>query len=152
MKRYVEKIIVPYLDAMRAALQLSESHPALAIFDCFHGQTTPEFLSLLKEHNIVFVQVPANYTNRLQPLDVSVNKPIKDDLKMNFHSWYANEVQKQLQSVPVHEVKVDVSAAVIKTKSISWFISAWESLQGCPEIVINGFKKTGILDAVTAAT
>ena len=34
-------------------------------------------------------------------------------------SWYANEVQKQLKSVPVHEVKVDVSAAVFKTKSIS---------------------------------
>ena len=76
------------------------------------------------------MQVPTNCTDRLQPLDVSVNKPIKDDLKksFHFHSWYANEVQEQLKSVPVHEVKVDVSAAVFKTKSISWFISAWESL------------------------
>ena len=57
----------------------------------------------------------------------------------------------QLRSVPVHEVKVDVSAAVIKTKSVSWFTSAWESIQARPEIVINGFKKTGILDAVAAA-
>ena len=73
-------------------------------------------------------------------------------MKKSFHSWYANEVQKQLKSVPVHEVKVDVSGAVFKTKSISWFISAWESLQGRPEIIINGFKKTGILDAVIAAT
>ena len=152
MKRYVEKIIVPFLDAMKVALQLNKSHPALAIFDCFRGQTTPEFLSLLKKHNIVSVQVPANCTDRLQPLDVSVNKPIKDNLKKSFHSWYANEVQKQLKSVPVREVKVDVSAAIIKMKSVSWFISAWESLQARPEIVINGFKKTGILDAVTAAT
>ena len=81
-----------------------------------------------------------------------VNKSIKDDLKKSFHSWYANEVQEQLKSAPVHEVKVDVSAAVIKTKNVGWFISAWESLQGHPEIVINGFKKIGILDAVTAAT
>ena len=108
----------------RAALQLSKSHPALAIFDCFRGQTTPEFLSLLEEHNIVCVQVPANCTNRLQPLDVSINKPIKDDLKKSFHSWHANEMQKQLQSVPVHKVEVDVSAAVIKAKNVSWFISA----------------------------
>ena len=47
---------------------------------------------------------------------------------------------------------MDVSAAVIKAKNVSWFISALESLQGGPEIIINGFKKTGILDAVTAAT
>ena len=149
MKWYVEKIVVPYLEAKRVALKLSKSHPPLAIFDCFRGQTTPEFLPLLKVHNIVSVQIPANCTDRLQPLDVSVNK---DDLKKSFHSWYANEVQKQLKSVPVHEVKVDVSAAVIKMKSVSWFISAWELLQGRPEIVINGFKKFGILDAVTAAT
>ena len=108
MKWYVEKIVVPYLEAKRVALKLSKSHPPLAIFDCFRGQTTPEFLPLLKVHNIVSVQIPANCTDRLQPLDVSVNKPIKDDLKKSFHSWYANEVQKQLKSVPVHEVKVDV--------------------------------------------
>ena len=37
MKRYVEKIVVSYLDAERVALKLSKSHPALAIFDCFRG-------------------------------------------------------------------------------------------------------------------
>ena len=78
MKHYVKKIIVPHLDSKGEALQLSQSHPALAVFDFFCGQTTPEFLSLLKEHNIVCEQIPANCTDRLQPQDVSVNKPIKD--------------------------------------------------------------------------
>ena len=76
VKRYVEKT---YLDAKRVILRLSKSHPAHAIFDCFRGQATPEFLSLLKVHNIVSVQVAASCTDRLQPLDVSVNMPIKDD-------------------------------------------------------------------------
>ena len=151
MKRYVEKIIVPFIDAKRAALHLEKSHPALAIYDCFRGQTTPEFLSLLKKHNIISVQVPAHCTDKPQPLDVSVNKPIKDHLKKSFQSWYSEEVQKELRSVPVREVKVDVSSAVIKTKSVSWFTSAWESIQARPEIVINGFKNTVILDAVAAA-
>ena len=149
MKCYVEKIIVPFLDKKRAALKLDKTRPALAIFDCFRGQTTPEFYSLLEKQNVLFVQVPANCTDKLQPLDISVNKPIKDELKKNFHSWYANEVQQQLKSVPVHQVAVDVLTAVIKTKSVSWFISAWESLRARPEITINGFRKAGILDAVT---
>ena len=152
MKRYLLKVVVPYLNTKRQELHLASSHPALAIFDCFKGQTTPEFLLLLEEHNIFFVQVPANCTDRLQPLDVSVNKPIKDHLRKSFHSWYASEVQKQLLSgVPLASVKVDVSASAIKAKSLHWFVSAWESLKDRPEIIINGFKKTGIYDAVNAA-
>ncbi len=61
-------------------------------------------------------------------------------------------MQKQLKSIPVHEVKVDVSAGVIKAKSLTWFISAWQSLQVRPEIVINGFRKAGILDGVALVT
>ena len=44
---------------------------------------------------------------------------------------------------------MDVSTAVIKTKSVNWFISAWDSVRARPEIVINGFRKAGILEAVT---
>ena len=126
MKRYLFKVVVPFLDAKRKELNLVSSHPALAIFDCFKGQTTPEFLSLLEEHNILSVQVPANCTDRLQPLDVSVNKPMKDHLRKCFHSWYAGEVQKQLLSgVPLSSVTVDVSASVIKATSLHWFQKGW---------------------------
>ena len=99
MKRYAEKIIVPFIDAKRRDLHLEKSHPALAIYDCFRGQTTPEFLSLLKKHNIISVQVPAHCTDKLQPLDVSVNKPIKDHLKKSFQSWYSEEVHKHAAQV-----------------------------------------------------
>lgn len=83
MKRYIENIIVPFITQKRKVLHLSDTQPALAIFDCFQGQTTPSVLSLLKAHNIVVVIVPANCTNKLQPLDISMNKPVKDELKKN---------------------------------------------------------------------
>ena len=151
MVRYVEKVIVPLLDEKRAEMNLEKTHPALALFDWFRGHVTPEFYSLLEKHNIILVLVPANCTDKLQPMDVSVNKPVMDHNKQSFHSWYAEEVQSQLQwSVPVHEVKVDVRASIIKAKSMNWFISAWESIKKCPDIVINGFKKAGIFDAVKA--
>ena len=41
-----------------------------------------------------------------------------------------------------------VSGAIVKAKSLQWFICTWESLQARPEIIINGFKKAGILDSV----
>ena len=132
-------------------MDLPVSHPALAIFDCFRGQTTPAILSLLEKHNIIAVQVPANCTDKLQPMDISINKPIKDEMKKRFQSWYAAEVQKQLKEVPVEDVKVDVASAV-KTKSANWIISTWQALEVRPEVAINGFKKAGIYDAVTEVT
>ena len=99
MVRYVKKVIVPFLPRKRTELKLEKLHPALAIFDCFRGQSTPSFYALLKKHNIVTVQVPPNCTDQLQPLDVSVNKPMKNKVKRNFQIWYANEVQTQLMTI-----------------------------------------------------
>ena len=48
---------------------------------------------------IIIINVPANFTDKLQPLDLSVKKPFKDERKKCFQPWYAEEVQKQLTSV-----------------------------------------------------
>ena len=92
MERYIRNIIMPYVCHKREMLKLKKCHPALAIIDCFKGQTTPRILSLLRENNIIPLIVPANCTDRLQPIDVSINKPIKHQLRTRFQSWYADEV------------------------------------------------------------
>ena len=51
MKRFIEKIIVPFISQKRQSLDLPTSQPALAIIDCFRGQTMPDILSLLDKHN-----------------------------------------------------------------------------------------------------
>ena len=85
-------------------------------------------------------------------MDVSVNKPMKDEMKERFQVWYADEVQKQLKNVPVDQVKVDLTAAVMKDKCTNWIISSWQALQERPDVAINGFRKAGILDAITSVT
>ena len=68
---------------------------SLAFFDVFRGQQTPAFHELPKENTLVNrVNVPANCTDKLQPLDLSVNKPLKDEMKQRFQAWYAEEVQE----------------------------------------------------------
>ena len=148
MIQYVETVIAPFLDDKRAALQLNKMHPVLAVFNCSHGQTTPEFSALLQKHNIIQVPVPAYCTDKLQPLDISINKPVKDEVRRRFQSWYAEKVSKQLRTVSIHEVRVDVSAAAIKSKSLVWFVSAWKSLSTHPTLTINGFKRAGIYNAI----
>ena len=45
-------------------------------------------------------------------------------------------MQEQLKTVPVMNVKVDVSASIIKNNSMNWFIHAWQCLQAQPSIII----------------
>ena len=110
---------------------------------------TAEFKNILSKLNIVYVTVPANCTDKLQPLNVAVNKPIKDEIRSRFQSWYVDEVREQLQTRLVHDVTEYVSASVVKTRSLGWFASSWQSLAARPTVAINGFKKASIYDAVT---
>ena len=97
MTQYVEMIIVPYINNKRKELKLSHHQPALLIFDNFKAQITSSLLKLLDSHNVDVVLLPANCTDRLQPLDLSINKPAKDFLHSKFQEWYAKELCSQLQ-------------------------------------------------------
>ena len=84
MIRYINNLIVPFVNSVRENLCLDEDKPALAIFDCFKGQVTTKVTELLEENNIHSVLVPANCTDKLQPLDLTVNKVAKSYLQKEF--------------------------------------------------------------------
>ena len=86
----------PYVNGVREELNKDEQ-AALAIFDNFKGQLTEKVLQVLEDNNIQSVLVPANCTDRLQPMDLSVNKSVKAFLRSQFSTWYSNEVFKQIE-------------------------------------------------------
>ena len=70
-------------------------------------------------------------------------------MKKRFQAWYAEEVQNQLTSgTAISDVKIDTRSSIMKPKSANWLIGTLDTLSQKPEIVINGFKKAGILDAL----
>ena len=93
---YLQNIIIPYVERTRKNLELDGKHPALAIFDVFKGQCTSDVLQILKD-NILYVTVPNNCNDRLQPLDLSVNKAVKQYFRTQFQEWYGSVIYKQLQ-------------------------------------------------------
>ena len=65
---------------------------------------TDKVFSILEENSIFYVIVPPNCTDRLQPLDISVNKAAKEFLRSPFQEWYASKIAFQLkQSARVTE-------------------------------------------------
>ena len=89
------------MEAQRADVEGSK--PALAIMNNLWGQTTSKVTDLLEANGIYVCFLPANTTDLLQPMDISVNKPAKDLVKKRFEAWYTKEVSKQL-----HRKDIDI--------------------------------------------
>jgi len=73
MVEWLETQLIPVLD----------SQPSLLDLDLFAGHKTDEVLDTFKAHDITASIIPAGCTGIVQPLDVSVNRPFKDILKVS---------------------------------------------------------------------
>uniref|UniRef100_A0A1X7SZG6 DDE-1 domain-containing protein n=1 Tax=Amphimedon queenslandica TaxID=400682 RepID=A0A1X7SZG6_AMPQE len=96
---YIHKILLPYISNVRQSLSLSSNHTALVMFHGFKGQCTSTVLQLLSNNHIEIAIVPANLTDCLQPLDVSVTKSVKELLRREFSLWYSDQLCCKIQSV-----------------------------------------------------
>ena len=132
---------------MKEKLKLSSGYPALLLFDNFKGQCTEKLLKLLDANNISVSLIPPNCTDRLQPLYVSVNKAAKEFLWNSFQKWYASIVCSQLNG-EMEKKAVDLCLSVMKPHGAKWLVELHEYLKNKIDIVINGFRETGILDCV----
>ena len=125
--RFNERILKPYITRIREEMG-SPDQPALLIMEKFRGQMSAEVQENLEESRILVVVIPAGTTDKLQPLDLSVNKAAKSFLRDRFHHWYADEVKKQLQEVDdPTTVKVNRSTAVMKELSAHWLTALYDN-------------------------
>lgn len=121
----------------------------MVIFDTFKGQTTQTFLDTLEENNILVVEIPPNCTDRLQPLDLAVNNPFKDQMKRQFHHWYAEEVQKKIKDSVGDKKIVDLKLSRLKPLGLQWLVNACSYVQRS-DFIQNGFSEAGISSALTS--
>ena len=149
MVRYITNIILPYVARVKEEKNLPADQPALVIFDVFCGHRVEDVETVLEDNKLLSVLVPSNCTDLLQPLDLSTNKAVKDHLRANFQTWYAEQVTSQLQQgKKAEEVKVDMRLSILKEMQAKWIVSAFDYLRSHPEIGINGFKTAGIVKAI----
>ena len=81
---YVDKIIKPYVRNTIFKKDLPLHQKAIVIFDCFRAQITDDFLEKLTQDRLIYVTIPPNCTDLLQPMDLSVNKSVKHFMKTEF--------------------------------------------------------------------
>lgn len=92
------------------------------------------------------ISIPANCTDRLQPMDLSINKTLKDFMKKELNEWYSSVVYETLDSE--NPSPADLRMAVMKPLGAQWLLKAYKHLAINKEIIQNGFKDAGITDAL----
>ena len=121
---------------------------ALLLMDNFRAHYAGDVLQPL-DNGVLVVFLPASTTDHLQPLDLSINKAANDFLRDKFKHWYAGEVSKSLQAQLENEVvPVDMRAGVTKELGAQWLVAFYDHICSHPDLVVNGFKETGIMDAL----
>lgn len=90
---YTAKVLLPHIRRTKKRLGLPESQKALCIFHVFRGQMGEEFIVDLKSNGICIVYIPPSCTDRLQPMDLTVQKVVKDKLKERFQKWFKMKIE-----------------------------------------------------------
>jgi len=111
----------------------------LLVWDAFRAHLTNPVKDFLRNHcNTDMCVIPGGCTSRLQPADVSWNKPFKDRLRELYDEW--------LFSGRVEKTPKGNRRAPPKPLLLQWIKTAWDSIT--PEIVRKSFKKCGITVAM----
>lgn len=102
--------------------------PALLIYDGHSSHVNPEIIKEALENSVTILKLPPHTTDILQPLDVAVNKSLKDRWDDKLVKWQRANPRKRIPK----QVFVGILKQVLDETPKS--------------VVINGFKKTGIFD------
>jgi hypothetical protein len=153
MDEYLQKVVLPFIDDQREALDLPLRQRALVILDLFKAHRMDTFVNALKDHGVLVVFVPGGCTGELQPLDISGNGFFKETLKGLFRSWYADQVAAAYsRGLNEQQFRPDTRLSTLKPIHARWLVQAVDALSQKPELLIKGFELAGIKDAVDTAS
>ena len=112
---------------------------SLLVLDAFRCHKSDYIKTLLKEdYRSMLTIIPGGMTSILQPLDVSVNKPMKVMLRHRWNDWYCDGEHTFTASGNMRKpTLLDVC---------TWVNDAWEELD--PAIIVKTFKKCSISNAL----
>lgn len=122
-----QTIMEKYVDS----LPTSESFKLL-IMDTFAVHKNTSIIEKLHTKRYVVVFVPPGYTDILQPLDVSINKPFKCNIRKQFQDWI-NSMNYSYEKLPVPT----------RDLMCKWIASAKNSLS--KSVIVNSFEAANII-------
>ena len=107
----------------------------LLVWDAFRGHITSSVKEVVKSlYNTDMCVIPGGCTSKLQPADVSWNRPFKAKLSELYDEWLFSGV---IEKTPKGNRRPPPKALLLR-----WIKAAWDGIS--PEVIRRSFKKCGI--------
>ena len=117
-------------------IKYTKKAPSLLFLDSFSAHTTQAVKDSFKQYNTTIIVIPGGLTSVLQPLDVSINKPVKNHLR---HSWEDYMLQNTNSGNPAKPSKQCI---------VEWIVEANGMIDSNKCIVKKSFLVTGLSNAL----
>ena len=78
----------------------TEKEPSLLFLDSFSAHLTDKVKDTFKRYNTTIIVIPGGCTSVLQPLDVSVNKPVKSILRQSWERYMLEQSENDTAKIP----------------------------------------------------
>jgi hypothetical protein len=138
MQSLVIDIIAAYFDRKKEELNLPASQCSLWMIDCWSVHKSEEFRGWMKKMhaNIIISFVPANMTGLAQPLDVGIQRVLKQSMKRSAHKDIVDETMAHLDSgTPASAFKLDTTLGTLCDRSVAWILNGYHDINK-PELIL----------------
>lgn len=135
-----EKLVHDWLDNVwfsRPGAQLKNPR-SLLVWDQFRAHLCESVKEKMKKSRTRQIVIPGGCTSILQPLDVSLNKPFKNEIRKSWTDWMLNGEKELTKGGSLKRPSLPLV--------VGWVKNAWDSIK--PEMVVKSFKKCGISNAM----
>jgi hypothetical protein len=116
---WLETVVLPFVGDRRYLL----------VLDAFRGHWKSEFITAVQNTNGHLLQIPPNITHIAQPLDISVNKPLKDRINRA-------KIIDSIASIETGQRKIG------RREMAKYLCDAWREIS--QEVILNGWIKAGL--------
>jgi hypothetical protein len=131
MQLLVNDIIAPYFDRKKEELGLPPTQCSLWMIDCWSVHKSEEFRGWMKTRHptIIISFVPGNCTGVWQPLDVGIQRVLKQSIKRSAHKDIVDETMAHLDSgTPASTFKLDTTLGTLRDRTVGWMLNAYHDI------------------------
>jgi hypothetical protein len=110
---------------------------SLLMLDSCRAHVTPEIKTIVNKYSKMGV-IPGSLTKKLQPLDITVNKPFKDQLRAKWENWMIGGIHEYNKTGWMKRPSYkDIVAWIVEMKTVLGMVSLkHEEMKRCPVTVI----------------
>jgi hypothetical protein len=123
---WVKDVLLKHTDGKHCLLVL--------VNDAFRAHITDSVTRSLHKANVSVVVIPGGCTSKIQPIDVCLNKPIKDMVRGEWEAFLLSQVEAGGDTDSMGATKSDIA---------KWILAAISMLTSQRDLVVKSFKVVG---------